>query len=304
MVLRVLLICMDKLGRTIELNLLENSHRFLREAVTRAQQASEEPDAWLFAVSALVQSVELALKAALAKIHPVLIYENIDKPARSVSIRQATQRLQSAKIGNLDFSDRDLTRLLRASKIRNELTHSAFSISAAQIEANFHEVFAFLAEFNRRLFSINMDDLIDSAYLVEFLANRKHHEEMLARAKNRINDEGIDASAISNCSQCTELTFVKQEDCYRCYLCHAEEPTLECQRCGNHFLEDEFEDFFDAFDGSMDEGRYVVYNDYGYSFHTACSQCASEIRLDIEDQASQLHYEQMMEEYYMDQRGH
>ena len=286
--------------KTLQLGFLENSHRFLREAAKKARLAENEPDEWMFAASALVQSVELALKAALADIHPVLIYENIDIPKRSVTIGTAIGRLTNKRIGRIEFTTKDNKRLNRAIAIRNEITHSDFSLNLSQVEANFHEVFAFLAEFNRRHLETNIDEIIDTADLVAFLDNRKHHQEMLLRARTRLEDEGVEAHALRNCTYCTEDTFVEEIDGFRCYLCHHLEPSVECQNCGESFLYEELEDFSDAFQADYSEGRYDVLNNYGYDFHRACPECTAEIKQRIYELEQQYYYEQMMEDEYQD----
>ncbi len=288
--------------RTRKLSFLDNSHRFLREAAEKARLASKEPDQWMFAVAALVQSVELALKAALAEIHPALIYENIDNPKRTVTIANATSRLASKHIGNHEFTDRDRKRLERAIHIRNDLTHSDFSVNLSQVEANFHEVFAFLAEFNRRSFSINIDEIVDPGHLVDFLENRKHHQEMLLRALTRIEDEKIEPHLIRSCNYCTEETLIEAFSEFRCYLCHHYEDALECQRCGVNFSFDEMVDFSDAFDIDVTEGRAEVMNNYGFDYHVACPECVSEIKQEIYEIAQNDYYDQMMEDEYQDRR--
>ena len=284
---------------TIQLGFVENSHRFLREAARKARLAESQSDEWMFAASALVQAVELALKAALAKIHPILIFENIDNPRRSVTISIAISRLTDKGIGKIDFTAKDRERLNRAVKIRNAITHSDFSLNISQVEANFHEVFAFLAEFNRRHLDTNIDQIIDPADLVAFLDNRKHHQEMLVRARTRIEDEGISASELRSCTYCTEDTFVEGEESFRCYLCHHVEQSVQCQHCGNSFLEEELEDFSDAFKVDYADGRVEVLSNYGYNFHRACPECAAEIKQDIYEQEQEDYYHQMMEEEYM-----
>jgi HEPN domain-containing protein len=58
----------------IKLSLLENSHAFIREAVTYAVSAKDNARKWQFAVLNLVQALELSLKALLFNIHPILIF--------------------------------------------------------------------------------------------------------------------------------------------------------------------------------------------------------------------------------------
>lgn len=287
--------------KTLKLGFLENSHRFLREAASKAQQAKEQPEEWVFAMAALVQSVELALKAALFEIHPIFIFENIDNPKRTISIGVAATRLSNERIGNINFTSRDEQRLSRAIKLRNEITHSDFSVNITMLEANFHEVFAFLAEFNRRTFSVNIDDIIDGSMLADFLQNRKHHQEMLSRALTRIEDERIDYDRLRSCTYCGEDTLVEGDSAVAtCYLCHHFEELVECNHCNELFVDDEIEDFSEAFDTDYTEGQLIIHNNYGYRYHTACEACVSEIKQKIYEEQEHDHYMQMMESEYMD----
>ena len=290
--------------RTLKLGFLENSHRFLREAATKAKQAKEQPEEWVFAMAALVQSVELALKAALFKIHPILIFENIDNPKRTVSIGIAANRLSNSRIGDIDFTPKDESRLKKAIKLRNEITHSDFSVNISMLEANFHEVFAFLAEFNRRTFSVHINEVLDGAMLVDFLQNRKHHQEMLSRAVARIEEEDVDSSLIRSCAYCGENTLIEGEDAIAtCYLCHHFEELVECNGCGELFIDDEIEDFSQEFDSDYTEGQLIIHNNYGYDYYTACEHCVAEIKQKIHDEREHNYYMQMMENEYMDKYG-
>src|SRR5258708_36976454 len=91
----------------IQLSLLENSHAFLREAVSKALVATSDTPHWQFAILNLVQSLELSLKAALKEIHPVLIFENIDNPKTTVSVMGAPQRLESPRFVQLSYPAED-----------------------------------------------------------------------------------------------------------------------------------------------------------------------------------------------------
>src|SRR3954465_8786953 len=92
---------------SIQLSLLENSHAFLREAVSKALVATSDIRHWQFAILNLVQSLELSLKAALKAIHPVLVYEEVDNPKNTVTLMRALRRLEDPMIGCLTFSEKD-----------------------------------------------------------------------------------------------------------------------------------------------------------------------------------------------------
>ena len=90
----------------IKLSLLENSHAFMREAVTYAVSAKDDARKWQFAVLNLVQSLELSLKALLFNIHPILIFENVDNPNNTVGPTQALDRLRNSNIGGITMIGR------------------------------------------------------------------------------------------------------------------------------------------------------------------------------------------------------
>ena len=74
----------------IELTLKLNSQAFLREAASKFVAAQSEPSQWQFAIIALVQALELALKAKLKAIHPLFVFDNIDAPKHSCNENSAT----------------------------------------------------------------------------------------------------------------------------------------------------------------------------------------------------------------------
>lgn len=296
--------CVDKEEKTFKLGFLENSHRFLREASTKAKHAKEQPEEWMFAMAALVQSVELALKAALFEIHPILIFENIDNPKKTVSIGAAAKRLADKRIGDFNFTTRDKRRLDKAIQIRNEITHSEFLVNIAMLESKFHEVFAFLAEFNRRSFSVDIDEIVDVEMLTDFLQNRKHHQEMLLRVLTRIEEEGVEPDKIRCCTNCGENTLIEGDQAVAsCYLCRFFEELVECNNCGEYYLYDEIEDFSTEFETDYTEGQLIIHNSYGYNYHTACEECTSNIKQKIYEEREQNYYMQMMEDEYMNRHG-
>jgi hypothetical protein len=100
-------------------SLLENSHSFLREAANRGVSALEDPAHWPFAILSLVQAVELSLKEILRQKHPILIFQNIDAPEKTVSIEKAMLRLANPKIGGIKFPESEKSKLRAAIKWRN-----------------------------------------------------------------------------------------------------------------------------------------------------------------------------------------
>ena len=81
----------------LKLTLEENAHSFLEDAISNAVVAEESPARWKFAILSMIQSIELNLKRLLAEVHPLFVYENVDKPIKTVSLDHAVRRLVSVK---------------------------------------------------------------------------------------------------------------------------------------------------------------------------------------------------------------
>ena len=96
-----------------------------------------EPRRLKQAVQSIAHGVELLLKERLKRVHPCLIWENVDKypslNARTVTAEAAMSRL--ASIGGLRFetADVELIRSLRAT--RNAIEHYAWSTTKQEAEA-------------------------------------------------------------------------------------------------------------------------------------------------------------------------
>jgi len=283
---------------SIHLSLLENSHAFLREAVKKALAATSDIRHWQFAILNLVQSLELSLKAALRAIHPILVYDEIDSPKNTVSLMRALQRLENPRIGGLTFSDKDKKRIQHAIKVRNDITHSDFTLTGEYAAAKFFEVFAFVSEFQRRHLGTKVSDVIPGAEFDQLVQIHRLLEELVLRAKARITEENIDTALIWACSNCGEDTFVVENGADTCYTCSHSEVVIECPYCGQLNYEENLKSFAEDLDTDYDEGRFVVLNDYGYSEYRACPDCLPNIREEIQDQRTEDEFSRLREEYY------
>lgn len=91
--------------------------------------------------------MELEFKERLRRVHPVFIYESVDKPDKTVSMRAAITRLRNPMIGNLTISDADKNKIEKAFDLRSHLTHFEFNHSHEPIELKFAEIFSFMIFF-------------------------------------------------------------------------------------------------------------------------------------------------------------
>jgi HEPN domain-containing protein len=128
------------------MNLLENAYDFLNEALRSSERAGQDPQAWKFAVFHAVQAIELLLKARLQAEHPVLIYENVDRPPKTLSLARAVDRIAGA--ARIELSHGEQRSILRAQKWRDEIVHYEFEISVFDVKAVFVELYEFLERFH------------------------------------------------------------------------------------------------------------------------------------------------------------
>jgi len=130
----------------IKMTLLENAYDFLNESLRAASRAESEPHAWKFAVLNVVQAIEVLLKARLQAEHPLLIYENVDKRSRTVSLSLAMRRI--AEASRIPLTSRELRTVRKASQWRDQIIHFEFEMQPYQVEAVYSQLFEFATRFH------------------------------------------------------------------------------------------------------------------------------------------------------------
>jgi hypothetical protein len=128
------------------MSLLENAYDFLNEALRSADRAGQDTQAWKFAVLHVVQAIELLLKAQLQAEHQVLIYEDVDRRTRTVSLGRAVERITGA--AGIELSRGEQRSILTARKWRDQIVHYEFEISTYEVEAVFVQLYEFLERFH------------------------------------------------------------------------------------------------------------------------------------------------------------
>jgi len=279
---------------SIELTLLENSHAFLQEAVVKAVAATTEVREWQFAILHIVQALELSLKAALKNVHPAFVFENVDDQRKTVAPLVALRRLE--KLGVMVVSEKDVRTITHAIEMRNKVTHADFRLTPEYARGKFCELFAFVSEFHHRHLGTKVSEVIAADQFDQIVRIRRVLDELVARARARIEAEGIDAKLVWACPSCDEDTFVIDER-NMCFACQHEEEVVECPQCSNLAFESEMESFVDDLDSDYSEGQVDIVNAFGYTTYDACPGCLPEIRQDIEDKRQEEEFERLEHEY-------
>lgn len=270
----------------------------MAEAVRKAVAAREDLSQWPFAILHLVQAVELSLKEQLRRVHPILIYENIDNPRNTVSISQALSRIENDKILGITIPDDEKRKISKANMLRNQITHFEFELKEEYAISKFSEIFAFLVYFQGRYLKVEVEHILPQPLLQSVIQIEKCFGELRNKAHQRIRDENISSEWIWACPNCGEDTFIIHDGLDVCFLCRETGVVVECPHCSKYYFDFEMEDFSNKIDSDED----IIHNSYGYSEFKACPECIGRIREDIEQQRVDDYYNYLeMEWYYKNQ---
>jgi HEPN domain-containing protein len=139
-----------KSGLTLysQLSLIENSYNFLNQSLRHYRKAARNLDEWPFALLHFTQTIELMLKHVLRKVHPLLVYEDVDKPKHTVSLDQALRRLEA--VGSVKVEDKEQTVIRKAADTRNRIAHFEFELNKYQCKTSYAQLFEFVHFFHHK----------------------------------------------------------------------------------------------------------------------------------------------------------
>lgn len=143
----------------IQLDLLSNALDSMERAIELVAWGDSQSEKRRLkqAVQAIAHCVELLLKERVKRIHPALVWENVDKypniSARTINSEGALSRL--ANIGGIAFSqkDKELISSLRIS--RNAIEHYAWETTKSEADQIIGQALAFAIIFSK--YELNVD---------------------------------------------------------------------------------------------------------------------------------------------------
>ena len=115
------------------------------------------------------------LKHVLREEHPILIYENIDKPLNTVSLKQCLERLKS--IANVDIDNKEEKAIARAVSQRNKIVHYEYEANIFHQRKIYIELFEFVHYFHKKHLSKELHNYIEEKLW-------RAEAELLAEFKN------------------------------------------------------------------------------------------------------------------------
>ena len=222
--------------KKIKLSLSENALSFFEEALSNAVTAEEHPKRWKFALLSIVQAIELSLKELLRLQHPFLIFKDVDKPSKTVTLDQAILRLQ--RIANLKITSDDRRAVTFASEVRNNIIHYQIETEITQLKLTFSRLLGFICDFYREHLEYDLNYEINEELWQSGVAIREYGQELYRRAKARLKSEGLnDFKDVITCPKCgwdSLVAFGDHSD--TCYVCGNVEELIICERCNKIML--------------------------------------------------------------------
>jgi HEPN domain-containing protein len=131
----------------LALSLKQNAYSFLNQSLRHYRKTAKTVQDWPFALLHITQSLELLLKQLLKEIHPILIYEDVDHPKRTVSLEQALTRLES--IGVV-FEAKERVNMRKAADYRNRVVHHEIELNKFEWKKVYAQLFEFVHFFHTK----------------------------------------------------------------------------------------------------------------------------------------------------------
>jgi len=210
--------------------IFENAVDSLNHGIASYLIRNEHETAIKHSILFVYHSIELFLKEALSRIHPSLIYRNIDKPIRddsvTVSLDEALARLANFHRG-LSVDEAETLTELR--KRRNRIEHHRFD-PAKDHAVVVGQAFHFLMRFLPAHIGVNLRDLVeeDSTYsdLVEAAVSWEQRIVIAEQEAKRV------AGFAENCPICGQAAMCEQHGGFHCYMCNEDIDMQQCKDCG------------------------------------------------------------------------
>lgn len=203
------------------------------------------------AILNIFHSIELFLKEKLYKIHPLLIYEDIDKPigdhVRTVGLEKIIIRYKN--IGS-PLGEKNEKILIDLKKKRNKIEHHQFNPEDSDFSL-IGKALKFLYYFLPEQLDCSMEDHLDVEIYKKMREIILEYEVRLTEAEEKVKEETTaytkdDLCSITcstSCPECGNDTVVvdgKKGDF--CYFCYKEVDISQCERCQGYFPSNEIEE--------------------------------------------------------------
>jgi len=209
--------------------LLVSAKEFLAEALLNYSRGKRN-----FAILHAVAAAELVLKERLNRIHPTLIYKNIDEQrlerAKSVGLVDLPRRLANFDIR---LEPREVTLVETFGKWRNQIVHHMPQFDEEAADEKLPQLLEFVAAFLRRELDIRFEEFLSGPLFKTASNLMSEWVRAVQEATTRAHEEGnIIGEACPQCGGVGVLCLRGEHDVY-CHVCSAKRFRYdECEGCG------------------------------------------------------------------------
>ncbi len=210
-------------------SLLSSAKQFLIEALGNHRDRKRN-----FAILHTVTATELVLKERLSKIHPTLIFKNIDAASfqgvQTISLANLPQRLI-----NLDvrMEPKEAELISTIAKWRNQIVHHMPLFNEKAADKQLPRLLDFLAVFLRRELNTPLEDFLPKSLYRIASTLLKEWKRVAQAAKSKAQAEGSVLS--ESCPVCgaAEVLCLRDEKRVFCHLCATKHYRYDhCTQCG------------------------------------------------------------------------
>lgn len=214
--------------QNIEFTLVQNALDSIERAIELLawQEVTNEGSRLKQAILLTAHATELLLKERLRRIHPALVWEDVDKyprlDARTVGVDKAIHRLKN--IGNITLSETDASTVKSLRNTRNAIEHFHWQTSRAEANAIVGQGLSFAIHFAKEELQTDIayrfrDDDTWDQLLDQHRAFARAHGERIERAM------AAEGKPVQECSFCNAMA--QDMTTGACSLCGHWEPLKE-----------------------------------------------------------------------------
>jgi hypothetical protein len=213
--------------------LLDSAKEFLVEALGNHSAGNPK-----FAVLHAVTATELVLKERLARIHPSLIYRNIDcsdfRDADTVSLSKLPQRLLNFGVA---LKPKEAQIIGTFAKWRNEIAHHMPSFDRRAVNRQLPELLNFLTAFLHQELSTQLEDFLPRSLFRAASRILREWKRILQSSITRAQAEGhVISQACPDCGA-TQVLCLRHRNRVLCHLCKSRKLILnECAGCNRKMV--------------------------------------------------------------------
>ncbi len=209
--------------------LLTSAKQFLVEALGNHQDGKRS-----FAILHAVTAAELVLKERLARIHPSLIFKNIDARSfhgeQTISLNKLPQRLSNLGV---QVDPKEVELITTFAEWRNQIVHHMPSFDEKVADKQFPRLLDFLSVFLRRELGTPLEGFLPKSLYRTASILLREWERVVQKARDQAQAEGGVLS--ESCPDCgtTGVLCLRDEKRVFCHLCATQQYHYDrCTQCG------------------------------------------------------------------------